>query len=115
MAFGTPQVVVASTTQTATGASPSIGIADIGNQLNLVLNVTAASGTTPTLVASVEWSMDGTVFGVTDPAPDAFASVTATGALVHAFEVKAPFYRVRWTVGGTTPSFTFVVSAYVTP
>jgi hypothetical protein len=113
MAFASPQVVVASATQTTTGVSAAIGLADPGNQLNVLVNVTAASGT-PSMIISLEWSMDGTNFGVADSA-DAMTALTAVSAAVKAFEVKAPYYRVRWTISGGTPSLTFVVSAYVTP
>lgn len=42
-----------------------------------------------------------------------FAQKTATGREV--INVTAPFtdqIRVKWTVGGTTPSFTFAVHCY---
>jgi hypothetical protein len=66
------------------------------------------------MVISVEWSMDGTNFGVGDPA-DTMTALTAVSATVKTFEVKGPFFRTRWTISGGTPSLTFSITAYVTP
>ena len=102
-------VVVASAARTTTGTSATI---DAPEGLDLVLsaNVTAASGTTPTLDLSVEWSSDGgTTWYVADPA-DTITQFTAAGARVKRFTVKGSEYRIRWTIGGTTPSFTFAVT-----
>lgn len=85
-----------------TPSAPSLG------QISVLLNVTATSGT-PNLVLSVEWSQDGTNFAPAETA-DAFTAVTATGAKVKTFTVKAKFYRVVWVITGTTPSLTFTVT-----
>lgn len=57
--------------------------------------------------------MDGTIWS---PAatPDTFAQITTTASVVKAFTTKAPYYRVVYTIGGTTPSFTFSVRSYET-
>lgn len=116
MSFATPQVVVASAARTTTGQSASIGLTDAGGHLNLLANVTAAAGTSPSLTLSVQWSADGTTWYSADASSaDAFSAVTAAGAVVKQFAIKAPFYRVAWLVSGTTPSFTFSVTEYVTP
>jgi hypothetical protein len=113
MAFSAPQVIVPSATQTTTGVSGAISNYDLGNALSVFVNVTAISGT-PNMGISVEWSMDGTTFAVSDPV-DTMTPITATGAAVKTFELKAPWYRFRWTIAGGTPSLTFAISAYVTP
>lgn len=102
---------VTSAARSTTGNSGSvvIGRMDIG-KLALLVNVTAASGTTPTLDLSVQWSADGTTFFAAQPA-DAFTQITTTGGAAKVFDVKAAFYRLLWTIGGTTPSFTFTVDA----
>lgn len=81
--------------------------------LRLLLNVTAASGTTPSLTVVAEDTLDGTNFF-----PIAtFAAKTAAGTEI--LNVTLPFanrLRVRWTITGTTPSFTFsVLCASQTP
>ncbi|PRH79398.1 hypothetical protein C6N75_09960 [Streptomyces solincola] len=84
--------------------------------------VTAASGTTPTMTVVVEGSNDGTAWvelgtigaggyraGSSGSAPANFtAAATSSGAF------PAPeFIRTRSVIGGTTPSFTYSVSAVI--
>jgi len=110
------QVVTAvpSAARAASGTGQNVLGADTGDTLSLQLNVTAASGTTPTLAVNVEWSMDGGVTFAQAETPDAFTQVTGTGNKVKTFTAKAPAFRLVWTIGGTTPSFTFAVLAYTT-
>ena len=78
------------------------------------MSVTAVSGVTPTLNVVVEDTLDGTnwfaVPGVS------FTQVTAAGQQVSN---SAGFFsdkiRIRWTLGGTSPSFTFSVLIYTEP
>lgn len=108
------QVIAAvSSAARTTSGNAAVLSGDPGDSLALLLNVTAVSGTTPTLVVSVEWSHDGAVWAPGEVA-DAFTSVNATGAKAKTFQVKGPYYRIVWTIGGTIPSFTFTVSAYET-
>ncbi len=70
------------------------------------LNVTAAAGT---LDVVVEDTLDGTTWNVVGT----FAQLTGVGRQV--INLSTPFadrLRVRWTIGGTAPSFTFSVLAY---
>lgn len=99
-----------SAVRTANGQGAAVG-AGLARTLELALAVTAASGTSPTLDARIEWSHDGgqTWFTV---AGDAFAQATGAATLHKQVRVRGPLYRVTWTVGGTTPSFTFGVTAY---
>lgn len=85
------------------------------------LNVTAASGTTPTLVWKVQWSPDGgTTWVDLDATNLATTSITTTGTAVLsvypgmvaaansvANNILPRHWRSAWTIGGTTPSFTF--------
>lgn len=116
MAFSQPRSVVASAARTATGQSVAIRPQGFAHYINLAIDLTAVSGTTPTLDVTVEWSEDDGVniawFGA-DPA-DAFTQLTAVGSKVKQFTVKGNSYRVVWTIGGTTPSFTFQVLEYLT-
>lgn len=73
------------------------------------LSVTAASGTTPTLDVVIEDTLDGTNWN----AIGTFAQKAAAGREV--INITVPFadqVRARWTIGGTTPSFTFAIDVF---
>jgi hypothetical protein len=95
-------------TKTATYTSPWVELGDL-DMLRLQLNVTAASGTTPTLDVAIQTSYDA---GVTDAARAvaSFAQKTAVSAERKAFVGLDRYVRFVATIGGTTPSFTFTVS-----
>lgn len=101
--------LVASAARTATGSSAAIPVGAGAASLEVELEITAVSGTSPTMVLGVSWSVDGTNFGTNDGAADVFASVTAVGNVVKSIPVRAPYMQLTWTLGGTTPSFTFSV------
>lgn len=105
-----PSTAVSSSARTATGTSSAVALASDTQTLSLLIACTAVSGTTPTLDMTVEWSNDGTNWAVGDTA-DSFAQITAAKTTVKTFTRKAAQYRLRWTIGGTTPSFTFSVTA----
>ena len=112
-----PIVVQASAAKTATGQTGGLNsyLANPSESRNAVINlmatVTAVSGTTPTLDLSVQWSNDGgTTWAGADTA-DSFAQITATKNTVKQFAVKGAMFRVVYTIGGTTPSFTFSLTA----
>lgn len=114
------QTIVASAARTTSSNSAAFSVRDqdekgIGlSNLNVVVDVTAASGTGPSLALEVEWSVDGTTFGAADGSADTFAAITAAGVKAKRVSIKAPFYRLKWTITGTTPSFTFSASALPT-
>mgnify|MGYP000652015337 CR=1 FL=1 len=114
MAFDGPREVVASAARTTTGNSGALRLRSMARNISLLVDVTAASGTGPTLALSVEWSHDGgTTFAAGEPA-DTFTQISAASKAVKRFDVKAPDYRIVWTIGGTTPSFTFSAREYLT-
>jgi hypothetical protein len=100
---------VASAARTVTGSSAAIPIGSGAATVELELEITAATGTSPTLVLSITWSDDGVNFGANDAAADAFASVATAVNVVKTVTVRAPYMMLTWTIGGTTPSFTFSV------
>lgn len=103
-------VLAASAARTVTGDSGVLSGYGGASTLRLQLDVTAASGTTPTLDVVVEDTLDGTNWNTVGT----FAQKTAAGREV--VNVTTPFadrIRVRWTVGGTIPSFTFSVLCVV--
>lgn len=118
---GRTATLKASAAETANATHATLDTGEAAN-LAVTVAVTAASGTTPTLVVIVEGSIDGTNWielgrigangyrtGNTATAPSNF-----TGAGTVAGVFPAPqFVRTRSTVGGTTPSFTYSVTAEV--
>lgn len=76
------------------------------DKLAITLDVTAASGTFPTLDVVVEDSADGNAWTTLS----SFARNTAVG--VETIRITNPFHkfiRVKYTIGGTSPSFDFSV------
>jgi hypothetical protein len=74
------------------------------------LNVTAATGTAPTLNVLIEDTLDGTNYNVIG----SFAQKTAAGREI--INVTVPFsetLRVSWTIAGTNPSFTFAIDWHI--
>ncbi len=123
--------VITASAVTATGAGGAVVMQDFmyGNAV-AKLNVSAASGTTPTLDAVLQQSLDG---GTTWVDVGRFAQITAATTnphyinLVEAFTIVGAVgdgtiaasstgvtllsdtVRVKYTIGGTTPSFTFTL------
>jgi hypothetical protein len=102
---------LSSQTVTADGDSGANPLSiDYGSVVTFFLNVSAVAGTTPTLDLYVD---------VQDPASgnwvnqDKFGQVTAVGTYALALPVRSNRYRVRWVLGGITPSFTFSVGVVV--
>lgn len=72
------------------------------------VNVSARSGTTPTLDVNLQDSPDG---GTTWNTVSSLTQITATGVGVKRLNLRdtpvADLCRLNYTIGGTTPSFTF--------
>ena len=105
-ASGYVQDTPVSGTFTASGDSGVLTGYGPAATLRAQLAVTAAAGTTPTLNVVIEDTLDGTNWN------QVAAFAQKTGAAVEVLNVTAPFadrVRVRWTIAGTTPSFTFSV------
>lgn len=106
---GTTFAAAPSAARTASGPGATLDGCGTFSKLRVQLDVTAASGTTPTLDVVIEDSFDGVAWNTVAT----FAQKTA--AAREALNITSPFtdrVRARWTVGGTTPSFTFSVSVY---
>lgn len=106
---GATDTVVPGAARTASGDTGVTHGWGAASRLRAQLDVTAAAGTSPTLDVVVEDTLDGTNWNVVGT----FAQKIAAGREV--INVTSPFsdrLRVRWTVGGTTPSFTFSVTIY---
>lgn len=106
---GLRETLVASAARAASGNSGAIGGFGYAKTLRVQLDVTAVAGATPTLDVVVEDTIDGVNFNTIGT----FAQRTAVGRQV--IDVTSPFSdiaRIRWTIGGGTPSFTFSVDSY---
>lgn len=98
-----PLVPSAALTATGTGDTAEMGET---STMRLKLDVTAASGTLPTLDVIVETSPDGAANWQTVAT---FAQKTAVSSELNVFPGCDRFVRAKWTIGGTGPSFTFSV------
>jgi hypothetical protein len=108
--MGSYVTAAASAARTASGNTAVLAGFGDWSKFRAQLNVSAASGTTPTLDVVIEDTFDG---GTTWNTIATFTQKTAVA--VQAVDVTGLFtdqMRVRWTIGGTTPSFTFDVKLY---
>lgn len=105
-------VLAASAARTTTGEGsvvetiPNVDAGHVGEKTRFNLNVSAASGTTPTL--------DVTLVGVVNGIEYTIGTFTQkTGVIKDTITVDAAPNKVKakWTIGGGTPSFTFEVTA----
>jgi|SRR5215211_262927 len=95
-----------SAARTTTGNSSEFTGYQVAATLRAQLDVTAASGTTPTLNVVLQDSVDGLNWNDVLT----FAAKTAAGREV--LNLTTPFadrLRARWSIAGTTPSFTFSI------
>jgi hypothetical protein len=110
-ATATRSTIQASGAQTVGASSAAISVGTFREFLVLV-NVTTVSGTTPSLAFFVDTSSDG---GTTWMQIASGSAITATGFQLiplGAGSSATPVLfgdtiRLRWTISGTTPSFTF--------
>ena len=95
---------------TASGQSGPFNIGVDAN-VDIEVEVTAVSGTTPSCQFSVLWSDDGTHWAAE---PDNVGSAfTAAGNAVATIPVRGALFALAYTITGTTPSFTVSAQAFV--
>lgn len=102
-----PDAELASAARTASGTGASFNTDD-ADSFEGFLTVSAASGTAPTLDVRLETSVDG---GASWTTVAAFAQITAAGSRSRVFGPLGDSCRWAWTIAGTTPSFTFTITA----
>jgi hypothetical protein len=108
---GHRETVVPSTTVTASGDS-GVWAGDYGmaKAIRVQVRCTAASGTTPSMVVTIEDSVDD---GATWNVIDTFGAITAATRIVRTTSSTfGPKLRASWAITGTTPSFTFAIDVY---
>lgn len=102
----------ATAARTATGSATGVDMQQYDGDVVLILDSAAGTGTSPTLAVTIEHS-DSLGSGYTAIAGAAFTSVTTTASqqrLVISKDEARRYVRATYTLGGTTPSFTFSVN-----
>lgn len=96
-------------TASGNGSALSLGAVSASQSLYATLHVVTVSGTTPTLDVIIQ-SDDGSGFA-SPTSRITFAQMTAAGSKwgSAAGAITDTFFRVNYTIGGTGPSFTFIV------
>lgn len=109
----TRQVVVvrASAAATASGTSAAFPTGT-DNTLDVFIDATTVTGTSPSMTVTVEWSNDNATWFGADT-PDTFTAITAAKKVVKEFAVKGQYARLNFAISGTTPSFTFAATALI--
>ena len=98
---------VTSAARTATGTGTAFATPQ-ADSINATLVISAVTGTNPTLDLTLETTADGTNYYTVGT----FAQQTTTQAgLARIFGPLGATCRWKWTIGGTTPSFTFAVTS----
>lgn len=100
-------VVLQDGARTSSGAGAAVAV-ESHHTARLTLNVTAVSGTTPSLTVTIEHSPDGATWAAHPQG--VFTSATAAGSQRKVLSGLDRFVRAAHAVTGTTPSFTFTVA-----
>ncbi|MBI3024097.1 MAG: hypothetical protein HYY66_00185 [Candidatus Tectomicrobia bacterium] len=93
----------ASSAKTGSGDSGPVGVERYTEAL-LFIDVTAVAGTNPTLDFDVEAGPADGELGFIHTEP---AQITGAGKVLVKLSNIGPWLRLKWTLGGTNPSFTF--------
>ncbi|MEU9643598.1 hypothetical protein [Streptomyces sp. NPDC048188] len=98
-------------TANGTGTALQLGAVPAGRRLYAALHVLSVAGTTPSLTARVESSVDNTFAAPTTRAT--LAAATAIGGQAVRTDGTAiahTWWRLAWDITGTTPSFLFAAA-----
>ena len=100
----TVNTILASAARTTSGTVDLGSLPGEASELNVYLDVTVVSGTSPSMTVTYQSSPDGTAFYDNS----AGAAITATGRqLIKVAANSGKFGRLSYAISGTTPSFTF--------
>jgi uncharacterized protein YfaA (DUF2138 family) len=105
---GQDVTVLASGAVTATGTSAGIDVGGAGT-LRAQVQVTAATGTSPSLTVTIQTSHDAGATDAWRTAGAAYGALTAAGNSPYQCFVVDRYVRVSYAVSGTTPNITFSV------
>lgn len=101
MYYTVHETLAPSVARTANGQSEPLDVSEY-LEAQVLLDITAVAGTSPTFDLVIEASHDKASW-VTHTA---FAQKTGAGKDLKTLSNLGRFLRARWTLGGTTPSFT---------
>lgn len=98
-------------TATGSGTAVQLGAVAAGKSLYAALHVYSVSGTTPSITVKVQSDDNSGMSSPTDRIT--FTAATAVGGQYSsvAGAITDDWWRVTWTISGTTPSFLFVATA----
>ena len=98
-------------TASGTGTGLNLGAVAAGKRLYAALHVLSVAGTTPSITARVESSVDNTFASPTTRLTFTAAS-TVGGQILRTAgtAITDPWWRVAWTISGTSPSFLFTAA-----
>ncbi len=103
------QIVLSSTARTITGTSNGFAVYD-SSWVDVVVKVTAVSGTTPTLNVNIQSTEAETPTGATFITVQSIPCINAVGNYRTTItEGLSRHLRVSYAIGGTNPSFTFSI------
>ena len=100
------QEMLASGARNTSGVTSGFNFED-GMELIVFAEVTAASGTTPTLDLAIQVSHDNTNWS----ALSSFTQITGTGNSINAATNYGKYVRISYTIAGASASFTFKLTA----
>lgn len=96
---------MASTTETTNGQTANLTVDALG-ELLVGINITSVTGTTPVLNIYVDsLGVDGVWYNIWSG-----SQISSDGSQVAQLTNFGQTIRLRWVIGGTTPSFTFSAS-----
>ncbi|GAA4999486.1 hypothetical protein [Streptomyces siamensis] len=98
-------------TTTGFGTALQLGAVPAGKRLYAALHVLSVAGTTPSITARVESSVDNTFASPTTRLT--FAAANAVGGQIlrtAGTAITDSWWQVAWTISGTTPSFLFAAA-----
>ncbi len=101
--------ILTSSAQTVSGSGAQIEVGEYKEAL-VTLNITAVSGTSPTLVVQLQASDDNGTTWYNLP-NGLFTSASTVSKQAIQIGTFGDYIRASFTVGGTTPSFTFGLNA----
>jgi hypothetical protein len=94
-----------------TGTALQLGAVTTGRRLYAALHVLSASGTTPSITARVESDDNAGFTSATTRATfTAATAATAEAVRTDGTAITDDWWRLAWTISGTTPSFTLVAA-----
>jgi hypothetical protein len=107
---GSDVTVLASGALTASGQSAAIDVGGAGT-LRAQVQVSAVSGTTPSVTVTIQTSHDAGVADAWRTAGAAYSALTSVANSPYQCFVVDRYVRVSYTVSGTTPSLTTTIVA----